>query len=97
MSVRWLLVALGACLGIPTASADDLKQRCEQLIAYYDYYGVSRGENSDGPRNHARIRAFLECQCGDYRSGITRMIALMRSKAMTPPAASVPFPSPEDE
>ena len=39
-----------------------LKAQCEQLIAYYDYYGVSRSKNSDGARNHHRIKAELECQ-----------------------------------
>jgi hypothetical protein len=38
-----------------------LKARCAQLVAFYDRWGVGRGENSDGPRNHTRIGAALEC------------------------------------
>jgi hypothetical protein len=29
-----------------------LKGGCSQLVASFDRYGVGRGENSDGPRNH---------------------------------------------
>ena len=74
-----------------------LRQRCEQLVAYYDYYGVSRKQNSDGRRNHTRIKAAIECQRGDCLAGINRMLVLMRNKAMVPPLVGARFSEPEDE
>ena len=44
-------------LPLPLPSTGDLKARCDQLISYFDRYGASRGENSDGARNHTRIGA----------------------------------------
>src|SRR5258708_9316323 len=45
-------------------TSPDLKARCTQLISYFDYYGTSRGENSDGARNPTRIAAGLVCEKG---------------------------------
>src|SRR5215468_8794438 len=71
------------------ASASNLKARCDQLISYYDRYGVGRGENSDGARNHTRIAADLDCQQGRYEQGISAMEALLRRKNFdVPPAPS---------
>ena len=75
---------------------DWLKKRCAQLVAYYDYYGVGRGENSDGPRNHTRIGASIECQRGNYRKGIDMETALMVRKAFVVPNPNLPAREPED-
>ena len=42
----------------PTPS--DPKARCDQLTSYFDRYGVGRGEDSDGARNHTRIAAGID-------------------------------------
>lgn len=73
-----------------------LKGRCAQLVAFFDYYGVSRGENSDGARNHERIRATIECSEGGYRTGIDRMAALLNRKAFDIPKPGTPVIEPED-
>ena len=73
-----------------------LKGRCAQLVAFFDYYGVSRGENSDGPRNHTRIGAAIECQEGDLLVGKRTMEALLVRKAFLAPAPNRPEVEPED-
>jgi hypothetical protein len=73
-----------------------LKRRCSELIAYFDRYGVGRGENSDGPRNHTRIGASIECERGNYRSGIDSMAALLARKAFDVPKPGQPPIEPED-
>ena len=75
---------------------DWLKKRCAQLVAYYDYYGAGRGENSDGARNHTRIAASIECQRGNYRKGIDMEASLLVRKAFVVPKPSVPAMEPED-
>lgn len=73
-----------------------LKGRCSQLVAYFDRYGVGRGENSDGPRNHARIAAAIECERSNYRGGIDTMGALLVRKAFDIPKPGTPAVEPED-
>jgi hypothetical protein len=73
-----------------------LKGRCSQLVAYYDYYGVTRGEHSDGARNHTRIAAVIECERADYRHGIDTMAALLVRKAFIVPTPGTPAVEPED-
>ncbi|GEP57284.1 hypothetical protein [Reyranella soli] len=75
---------------------DWLKKRCAQLVAYYDYYGAGRGENSDGPRNHTRIGASIECQRGNYRKGIDMEASLLVRKAFVVPKPNAPAMEPED-
>ena len=58
----------------------DLKARCDQLISMYDRYGASRGENSDGARNHTRIGAGVDCQEGRYAQGVAEMETLLKNK-----------------
>jgi len=58
----------------------DLKARCQRLISTYDRYGASRGENSDGARNHARIGAEIDCQQGRYGQGVAAMETLLKQK-----------------
>ena len=73
-----------------------LKGRCSQLVAYFDRYGVGRGENSDGPRNHTRIGAAIECERTNYRQGIDTMAALLKRKAFDVPKPGAPALEPED-
>ncbi len=73
-----------------------LKGRCSQLVAYFDRYGVSRGENSDGPRNHTRIGAVIECERKNYRGGIDTMGSLLVRKAFDMPKPGTPVVEPED-
>jgi hypothetical protein len=73
-----------------------LKGRCAQLVAFFDYYGVSRGENSDGARNHTRIGAAIECERTSYRTGIDTMAAMLVRKAFDLPKPNTPVVEPED-
>jgi hypothetical protein len=73
-----------------------LKKRCAQLVAYYDYYGVGRGENSDGPRNHTRIGAAIDCERSHYRAGIDAIAALLVHKCFEVPKPGTPAVEPED-
>lgn len=65
----------------------DLKARCQQLVSMYDRYGASRGENSDGARNHTRIGAEIDCQQGRYDQGIAAMETLLKQKQFDVPPA----------
>jgi hypothetical protein len=73
-----------------------LKGRCSQLVAFFDYYGVSRGENTDGARNFTRIGAAIECERTHYRNGIDTMAALLVRKAFEVPKPGAPAVEPED-
>jgi hypothetical protein len=73
-----------------------LKGRCTQLVAFFDRYGVGRGENSDGPRNHTRIGAVIECDRTNYRYGVATMAALLKRKAFDLPPPGTPAVEPED-
>jgi len=68
-----------------TQNQQDLKARCNQLISYYDRYGSSRGENSDGARNFTRIGAGVDCEKGRYQDGIAAMEALLKQKSFEVP------------
>lgn len=57
-----------------------LKERCTREIALFDRYGASRTENSDGPRNHTRIGAEIDCQKGNYVDGILAIENLLLRK-----------------
>jgi hypothetical protein len=70
--------------------------RCSQLVAFFDRYGVSRGENSDGPRNHTRIGAAIDCDRGELEKGKRSMEALLKRKAFVAPAPDVPEVEPQD-
>jgi predicted porin len=94
------LPMLAAVLGVATAapaaaqSSADLRARCDQLISYYDRYGASRGENSDGARNHTRIGAAVDCQQGRYADGIASMETLLKQKHfdVPPPVTGIAQP-----
>lgn len=77
-----------AVLATPVTIAEvpPSKDRCDQLIKYFDYYGQSRGEGvTDGARNMTRIGARVDCDKGDYEAGIATMEALLISKKMGMP------------
>jgi hypothetical protein len=78
-------------------SQTDLKARCDQLIAYFDYYGTSRGENSDGARNHTRLGASMDCNNGHYAEGVAAMETLLKQKNFDvppPPSGIAQSPAP---
>src|SRR5882757_108362 len=80
-----------------TSTSPDLKARCDQLISYFDRYGASRSENSDGARNHTRIAAGLDCEKGHYAEGVGTMEALLKQKNFDvppPPTGIAQTPSP---
>ena len=85
MSVIFLAAGMANTTVAQTSA--DLKARCDQLTAYYDRFGVGRPENSDGARNHTRIAAGLECERGNYETGISTMEALLKNKHFDVPAA----------
>jgi hypothetical protein len=90
--VRTSLLAMVVFTGAGSAlgqTNEDLKARCDQLVAYYDYYNVSRSENSDGRRNHTRIGAEIDCERGNYEVGIKAMERLLTNKAFTVPQPDV--------
>lgn len=64
-----------------------LAARCTQLISFFDRFGASRSNNSDGRRNHTRIAAEIDCDRGLYAEGIATMEDLLRRKKFTPPPA----------
>jgi hypothetical protein len=93
-------IAAVAAHGASAETTPDLAERCAQLVAFYDRYGVGRSTNSDGRRNHTRIAASIDCERGQYAAGIAAMEDLLRRKAfdVPPPAhpsAVPPLESPE--
>ena len=87
MLVHAALFAGTSTLLIAVAEADDLKARCDQLIAYFDRYGSGRGEHSDGARNMTRLSARIDCDRGQYEEGIKAMEDLLRRKKLAVPSA----------
>jgi hypothetical protein len=67
-----------------------LQSRCAQLVAFFDYYGVS------GARNHTRIGAVIDCERANYRNGIGGMAALLKRKAFELPKPGLAAIEPED-
>jgi len=95
MALAALLLGAGSPEPAAGQSTAALKARCQQLIAYYDRFGVGRSTNSDGRRNHTRIGAEIDCRNGLYAEGIAAMEKLLRAKRFTPPP---PGPDePEDD
>ena len=92
-SIFITVLALTAAAAANSASAQtpadlDLKARCAQLTSFYDRYGVSRSENSDGARSPTRVAAGLDCEKGQYEKGIAAMEALIRRKHFDVPPAT---------
>src|SRR5258708_40123064 len=86
-----LAIVLMASIADPASAQtqQDLKARCAQLVNFFDYYGVSRGEHSDGPRNWTRIKAGMDCDHGHFEEGIGDMEALLKRKGFTVPPAEL--------
>jgi hypothetical protein len=83
------LAVLATAFAATAASAQDApktgKARCAELVGFYDRYGVTRSEHSDGAKNHYRIRAGFECERGNYEAGIRQIeTQLMRKKFELP-------------
>lgn len=76
-------------------TAAQLAARCSQLMSYYDRFGTSRSNNSDGRRNHFRMDAEVDCTRGLYAEGIATLERLLIAKKFTPPAPGLPD-EPED-
>jgi hypothetical protein len=68
-------------------SSSSLKARCSQLMTFFDWYGASRSENTDGARNHTRLGAEMECKKGNYQQGVVLMEELLRRKKFDVPPA----------
>ena len=85
--VRMSAVLLMAMIPFPAAAnmSLDLKAYCKQLITFYDRYGASRSQNSDGARNHTRIGADVHCREGDPAEGVADMKELLRDKRFKVP------------
>ncbi len=89
------VVVTTATLTISASAADETtgpRDRCGQLVAFYDRFGVSRSEHSDGARNHFRIRAAIDCERGRYAIGIAAMEILLTRKKFDIPAFIGPAP-----
>jgi hypothetical protein len=66
MSVRLLILfAMVAALPARADTLSDLKARCAQLTTFWEYYGATRTEHSDGTRNWAYINACNDCKSAD--------------------------------
>jgi hypothetical protein len=65
--------------------AHPAKERCQDLVAFFDRWGTSRGEHTDGARNHTRIAANIDCERGHYEAGIREMEALLIAKGFEVP------------
>ena len=94
-SASMLAFVTTAGFAVSAAAVDrniDPKKRCEELVAFYDRYGVTRNESTDGVHNHFRIRADIECQRGHYDVGITGMEVLLLRKKFDIPLNVGPGP-----
>jgi hypothetical protein len=86
--MRWLSILatclLGGSLALPLSAAD-LKARCQQLLDYYEWFGSSRHENTDGVYNLDFERARVDCDHGRYEQGIAELEGLLRRKKFVVP------------
>jgi hypothetical protein len=79
---------------VSSQTSPDPKARCNQLISYFDRYGASRGENSDGERNHTRIGARIDCDNGHAAEAVATMEKLLTQKNMEIPPAPTALAQP---
>ena len=95
----FLTCMLVTTLGVPIAhsaaaqtasnrTAPSLKARCSQLLTYFDWYGASRSENTDGSRNMTSIAARVDCDHGRYEQGIAELEDLLRRKQFPVPPST---------
>jgi hypothetical protein len=86
-----MMVAVVLTAGMATAASaqttPDPKARCAQLISYYERYGASRSENSDGARNMTDMGARIDCEQGRYDKGVAAMETLLKQKGFDVPPA----------
>lgn len=68
----------------PAHAAPDLKARCSRLLAFYEWYGAGRKENSDGARHHDWIGASIDCGRGRLAEGIAALERLLLRKRHDP-------------
>ena len=72
--LKMLLCSAVVVIAASNASAADLKERCSELIGFYDRWGTTKTpDHSDGARNHNRLSAEFDCAHGDYATGIAKM------------------------
>lgn len=84
--VMFAILAVGTVSGASAqAPPQTPRERCARLIAYFDRFGASRSENSDGVRNHTRLSAVIDCERGRYDEGIKEIQDLLRRKKFTVP------------
>ena len=83
--VAAVMVPMAITHPVPAHPVFDLKAYCKQLVSFYDRYGASRTENSDGRRNHTRIGADIDCKEGNREDGVAAMIKLLESKRFEVP------------
>jgi hypothetical protein len=86
--VAAVMVSMAIALSVAAHPVFDLKAYCKQLVSFYDRYGASRTENSDGRRNHTRIGADIDCKEGNREDGVAAMIKLLEGKRFEVPTAS---------
>lgn len=88
LTVVFALVLMANCITpVFGQSPSNLKARCSQLMTFFDWYGASRSENTDGARNHTRLGAEMECKRGNYQEGVAMMEELLRRKKFDVPPA----------
>jgi hypothetical protein len=91
--------ALVATIAVAASAQDGGKKRCADLLAFYDRWGSTRSEHSDGARNPARISAGIDCERGHFDAGIREMEALLVAKKFEVPVeiGAAPMLYPDEE
>jgi len=74
----------------PASAQADLQARCSQLVSYYNRYGASRGEDSNGNRDFIWLGADLDCRNGRYEKGLDALETLMKGKNWNMPTLPRP-------
>jgi hypothetical protein len=80
-----VVLTAGVAIAASAQTSPDPKARCTQLFSYYERYGASRSENSDGARNMTAMGARIDCEQGRYDKGIAAMEALLKQKGFDVP------------
>ena len=68
----------------PAQASPELGSRCSRLLAFYEWYGAGRKENSDGARHHGWIGASIDCGRGRLAEGIVALEQLLHRKRHDP-------------
>lgn len=68
----------------PAQASPDLKARCARLLDFYEWYGASRKENSDGARHNDWIGASVDCSRDRLVEGISALERLLQRKRHDP-------------